>query len=370
MRMNHSIPAIGLIGSRLCGLLVAIAAVGAVAQGGIPDVAPAASTAPPGNVISVARGDVQEVMPTVGTLAPRKTAQLGSQVAGRVEEVFVDVGDVVKAKQELVKLDPKFFQIELDLRLAELQAAKVRADQSRSTLKRHQEISEKNAQAISVQAVDEARSASELALAQLAQSQQALLEAEERLKESVIRAPFDGVVTERLVDPGDPVTTTFVTQVMKIEQLDLLELLFTLPQEVFGQVHEGTSVQFQVNGVPELIGQGTVDRVFPSLDEATRSFRCRVVFDNPGLRFRPGMLMQVYAVLREAKGVLSVPKGSILQRGDAEAVRVAVEKGFEERAVKVGLRGLEQVEITEGLAEGEKVLLLNPAGNNDGAPAR
>ncbi len=366
MRRISSIPATGLSALRFCGIAFAIAAGAAVAEESAPPVAPAT----PGNVISVTRGDVQEVMPTVGTLAPRKTAQLGSQVAGRVEAVMVDVGDAVKVEQELVKLDPKFFQIELDLRQAELKAATIRADQSKSTLKRHQEISVKNPQAISVQAVDEARSASELSLAQLVQAQQALLEAEERLKESIIRAPFDGVVTERLVDPGDPVTTTFVTQVMKIEQLDVLELLFTLPQEVFGQVHEGTPVQFQVNGVPELVGQGMVDRVFPALDEATRSFRCRVIFDNPGLRFRPGMLMQVYAVLREAKGVLFVPNGSIIRRGDAEVVRVTTDKGFEERPVKVGLRGLTQAEITEGLAEGEKVLLLDAGDNNVGAPAR
>lgn len=367
MRRIPSISAIGLSALRFCGIAFAIAAGAAVAEESAPPVAPAT----PGNVISVVtRGDVQEVMPTVGTLAPRKTAQLGSQVPGRVEAVMVDVGDEVKVEQELVKLDPKFFQIELDLRQAELKAATIRADQSKSTLKRHQEISAKNPQAISVQAVDEARSASQLSLAQLVQAQQALLEAQERLKESVIRAPFDGVVTERMVDPGDPVTTTFVTQVMKIEQLDVLELLFTLPQEVFGQVNEGSPVQFQVNGVPELVGQGVVDRVFPALDEATRSFRCRVIFDNPGLRFRPGMLMQVYAVLREAKGVLSVPKGSIIRRGVAEVVRVRTDKGFEERVVKVGLRGLNQAEVTEGLAEGEEVLLLNPAENNDGAPAR
>jgi RND family efflux transporter MFP subunit len=329
-----------------------------------------AAMATPANVVAVVHGDVRQVIPTVGTLAPRKTALMGSQVPGRVDEVFVDVGDAVKAGQELVRLDPKFFQIELDLRQAELQAAQVRADQSRSTFTRHQEISAKNPQAISAQAVDEARSASALALAQLAQAQQALLAAEERLHEAVVRAPFDGVVTERLVDPGDPVTTTFVTQVLKIEQLDRLELLFTLPQEVFGQVQEGTAVQFAVNGVPELAGEGVVDRVFPSLDEATRSFRCRVVFDNPGLRFRPGMLMQVYAVVREAKGVLTAPTGAVFQRGEGDAVRVATEKGFEERTVQVGLRGMSAVEITSGLAEGERVLLLNAAGSSTEAPTQ
>lgn len=353
---------------RFFGLAFAVSACAVAAQ----DVAtpPASNTMTSATPVVVERGDVQEVLPTVGTLSPRKTAQLGSQVAGRVAEVLVDAGDVVKAGQELVKLDPRFFQIDLDLRRAELEAAKVRADQARRTLVRHQDISAKNPQAISQQAVDEARSAAELAQAQLTQSQHALLDAEEKLHEAVIRAPFDGVVTERLVDPGDPVTTTFVTQVVKIEQLNVLELLFTLPQEVYGQVKEGSPVLFQVNGVPELVGQGSVDLVFPVLDEATRSFRCRVIIENPDLRFRSGMLMQVYAVLREAKGVLVVPQGAVVQRGAGESVRVATGDGFEERAVTVGIRGLTKVEIVEGLAEGEKVLLLRSAADDAGLPAR
>lgn len=114
MRRISSIPATGLSALRFCGIAFAIAAGAAVAEESAPPVAPAT----PDNVISVRRGDVQEVMPTVGTLAPRKTAQLGSQVPGRVEAVMVDVGDEVKVEQELVKLDPKFFQIELDLRHA------------------------------------------------------------------------------------------------------------------------------------------------------------------------------------------------------------------------------------------------------------
>jgi membrane fusion protein (multidrug efflux system) len=309
---------------------------------------------------------VHQVVPTVGTLAPRKSSLLGSQVAGRVEKVFVEVGDVVKEGQELVQLETKFFDIELNLRRAELAAAQARAEQAVSTLKRHQEISTRNPQAISAQAVDEARTASELAAAQMVQAQQALVNAEERLKEAVIRAPFDGVIVERMVDAGDPVTTTFVTQVLRIEQLDVLELLFTLPQEVYGQVKPGTLVQFNVNGVPELSGSGEIDIVFPSFDEATRSFRCRVIFENSDLRFRPGMLMQVQAVVGEAAGILVVPKNALIPRDGREFVRVPTESGYEEREVRVGMRGLDTVEVLGGISEGEKVLAFDVAGLNVG----
>lgn len=366
MLPNHLFPVISRRALCLCWAALAISSGTAWSQ----DMQPPAPGKTAGNTISVQRGDVQQVIPAVGTLAPRKSAHLGSQVAGRVEEVFVDVGDGVKAGDPLVKLDSKFYQIDLDQRRAELEAAKVRATQSNSTLTRHREISARNPQAISAQAVDEARTASELAQAELAQSQQAVLGAEERVYESVIRAPFDGVITERLVDPGDPVTTTFVTQVMKIEQLDELEMLFTLPQEVFGQVREGTPVQFQVSGVEDMSGTGNVEMVYPALDEATRTFRCRVIVKNPKLRFRPGMLMKVMAVVGESKGVLTVPKGTVFQRGEGEAVRVANDSGFEERMVKVGVRGVTLLEITEGLSEGDKVLLLSGSGDGEGTPGR
>lgn len=321
-------------------------------------------------VVTITRGVVHQVMPTVGTLAPRKSSLLGSQVAGRVEKVFVEVGDVVKEGQELVKLESKFFDIDLNLRRAELEASQSRAEQARSTLKRHREISARNAQAISAQAVEEARTASELASAQLAQAEQALLNAEERLKETTIRAPFDGVIVERMVDAGDPVTTTFVTQVAKIEQLDVLELLFTLPQEVYGKVNRGTPVFFQVNGVPELTGSGEIDTVFPSFDEATRTFRCRVIFENPELRFRPGMLMQVSAVTGQVENVLVLPRSALVPRDGREFVRIPTGSGYEEREVKVGLRGLDSVEAIEGLAEGDKVLTFNVDGMISGGSPR
>ena len=84
-------------------------------------------------------------------------------------------------------------------------------------------------------------------------------------------------------------------------------------------------------------------------------------------------------VVAEGPGVTDVPGdsvaegravGVVLARGDGEAVRVAAGSGFEERIVKVGMRGVALLEITEGLSEGDKVLLLDGAGNGEGTPAR
>jgi membrane fusion protein (multidrug efflux system) len=129
-------------------------------------------------------------------------------------------------------------------------------------------------------------------------------------------------------------------------------------------------VQFQVNGVPLLAGQGAIDLIYPSLDEATRSFRCRVIIANSDLRFRPGMLMKVSTVLKEVKGVLVVPSGAVFQQKGSSAVRVAKENGYEERYVTTGMEGLNTIEIVDGLQEGEKVLMLNPASSSMEAPSQ
>jgi len=319
---------------------------------------PGAVTVPPGaDVVQVRREDVAEFLPAVGTLTALRTTRIGPQVTARVEEVYVDVGDVVTKDQPLVKLDTSFFSIEVAQRRAELEAARVQVTLTRITSQRIESLSKSGNTA--QQTLDEALANHHLAQAKVEMATQALQFAEKRLEECVIRAPFDGVIAQRFVDPGEPVATTPVTQLLEIQDVGTLELLFTLPQRYLDAVKLGGPVFFRASNIEGLDGQGVIDEIYPGLDEATRTIRCRVLVDNRDMRFRPGLLLQVGIVTREAKGVLAVPPAALSRIDSGQAVQVYTDSGYAERPVKVGITSLTMVEITEGLVEGDRILVFH-----------
>ncbi|MBI2421247.1 MAG: efflux RND transporter periplasmic adaptor subunit [Candidatus Hydrogenedentes bacterium] len=322
----------------------------------------AGEPAPPSNVVTVVRQDVFHVLPVVGTLMAAQTTRIGSQVSGRVKEVLVDVGDTVRKDQPLVKLDSAFFDIEVKLRRAELKAVRTQIDQAKQRWDRLERLWNNGVDpATTEQLKDDARYAFDLTQSQSEQAAQALSMAEERLKESTICAPYDGLITQRLVDPGEPVTSAPITLLLEIQAIDTLELHFTLPQENLELAKAGTPVQYQVNGVPGLGGVVTIERIFPAMDEATRSIRCRALIENTDRRLQPSLLMEVGVVVAEAKGVLALPRAAVYSTPRGSAVRVPKDAGYEERLVKTGLSGLSTIEILEGLNEGDAVFATQAA---------
>jgi len=158
----------------------------------------------------VERGAVTAFHPAPGILRARQTTRLGSQVNGRVREVLVDVGDRVKAGQELLRLDPAFFEIEVALRKADVEAARVMKADAELNFGRMKNLWEKpdgKDPSVPRKLFDDARARLETASAGEKQALEALANAEERRKESVIRAPYDGVIARRMVDAGEPVTS-------------------------------------------------------------------------------------------------------------------------------------------------------------------
>lgn len=311
------------------------------------------------------RGEVYQVVPAVGSLFARQTTRIASQVNGRVQEVLVDVGDTVKKGQALITLDPAFFEAETAQRRAALQAANVMVKQSKLKYDRMEELWNNGVEPATTQQMrDDARSAYDLALAQAEQARQGLRYAETQQNEATIRAPYDGIITDRLVDPGEQVNSMFITHLLEIQEISTLELLFTMAQEYFAAVREGMPVTFSVSGAAGEGGKGVIDRVYPAVDQATRSFRCRALVDNPDLRLRPGLMVEVGVVLSSVMDALVVPRNAIFQTASGPAVRVRTSAdNFEERPVKTGLSAFDRVQILEGLNEGDEVLILNaPAG--------
>jgi membrane fusion protein (multidrug efflux system) len=203
----------------------------------------------------------------------------------------------------------------------------------------------------------EANAKVEESSSELKEAREAQRYAEERLKETVIRAPYHAVVTKRLVDPGESVTTMPVTRLLEIQEIGTVELEFSLPQNMLSQVQRGTPVEFDVEGIEEARYPGEISVVYPDLDEATRSFRCRVLVENSDLKFRPGLLAQVYVVVRQAKDALIIPPKALSQTAQGWQVLVSNKGHPAPRDVQVGLMTEEAAEVLSGLSEGDEVLV-------------
>lgn len=329
-----------------------------------PSLTPASAPLPEGEKAPVVRGTLRLEIPAVGTLRARQITNIGPQVTGRVEAVLVDVGDRVRAGQELVRIDPTFFNIELDQRKAEVENAKValaNAELNYNRMKALWEVPQEQSPSIPQKLYDDAKAQYNAALAQLKVAEAALRYCEKRVRETVIRAPYDGIITKRYVHPGEMVTSMPVSRLLEIQEIQTLELEFSLPQTMLSQVHEGTPVEFSVEGIPDASGSAAIAIVYPDIDEVTRSFRCRVYLDNPEGKYRPGLLAQVRVCIQEIHGALIVPRAALNQKGEEWRVTVLKDNVPEIRAVQVGLVTENQVEILQGLAEHEVVLVPKTA---------
>ena len=230
----------------------------------------------------------------VGTIYPQYKSALSSQVAGRVEEVYVEVGDRVKKGSPLVKLDPIFFKINVATKEAALAAAQLELKDSRLQLERMKKLWEKpegETPSIPQKRFDDAKSAYEQAIVSVRQASANLKKAKVELDEAVIKAPFDGVVTERLVDPGVAIAAGPQTKVLELQSHDLLYVEFPIAQTELCRVQEGNQVLLDVEGSESSLQK--IDRIYPHVDVESRTIKCRVYIRDNTIRLRPGSLVKV-----------------------------------------------------------------------------
>jgi len=313
-----------------------------------------------GKWVEAERKTLRKFSSAVGSFQARRTTRIGPQISGRVEEVLVGVGDSVKKGQELVRLESSLLALEIAQRKADVDAAQVAIDEAALQYGRMKKLWEKpEGQEPSVprKLYDDAKAKVDGAVARLTQAKSVLLWTEERFKEVHIRAPYDAVVTKRLVDPGEPVTHAPVTSLLEIQEIGKLDLDFSLPQELLGSVAAGTVVEFEVEGVAGKRRAGAVAVVFPALDESTRSFKCRVQVDNADGAYRPGLLARVYVLQSEAKDCVVVPRKALSPAGAAWQVVVSKEGRATPVTVQRGLLTDDEAEIRSGVEAGAKVLV-------------
>jgi HlyD family secretion protein len=330
----------------------------------------------------VDRGPITAIVTATGSINPVVSVQVGSQVSGKVSQLFADFNSRVKKGQVLAQIDQKPFKARLSQARAAVKSAKgnlARADVLTAQRKREFErLAALRPQAFVSQAdVDlaetayrEAAANVEVLQAQLDQAQAALASAELDLGYTTIYSPVDGIVVSRNVDVGQTLAAAFQTPVLFIIAQDLTQMQVNanVSESDIGGVKEGTEAHFRVDAYPKQFFEGIVTQVrnAPISIQNVVTYDVVITVSNPELKLKPGMTANVTIVTSRKEHSLRVPNGALRFRMpnvpiDKKTTRVWVlDQHDQPREVEVvtGIADSLSTEIVDGaLNEGDRVIL-------------
>jgi membrane fusion protein (multidrug efflux system) len=298
-------------------------------------------------------GTIHRWVSLPATLGPWQQATLHAKVTGYIATLTVDKGDAVQAGQVLATLEVPELQADIAKARAEVRAAEIE-------VKRLHEARSKSPDLVLPQSVDDAE-------AKLAIAKAGLERSETLIQFATIKAPFDGIITARWVDPG-ALATADTTRLLEVTDLRTLRLQIPVTELESGLVAVGKPVKAQIDAAGATPVEAGISRIAYALDPATRTMLAEADLKNADLKLRPGMYaMAQIAVEKHDKATLLPVAALVMEKTSAfvfrhvggKAVKTAVKPGFND-GVHVELPELKPDEVvllpgTVVLADGQEV---------------
>jgi RND family efflux transporter MFP subunit len=341
-------------------LLAAAAASLLAACGGHADKAALPASDAGGSAVRVAKPATRMetgLARVTGTVRAKEEAVLSAKASGQIRRVLVSVGDRVRAGAPLVEMDPVNARIGLENAQAAERLAVANLGVADREVARSKMLFE--AQSLPEAGYDRVKTGRDVAAAQLDQARAALAGAKQMVADTVIAAPFDGVVTAKFHNAGDTVTLMPVTPIVTVTDVDHLELRLAAPEAIESFVRPGQVIE----GVLTPSGQRFQAKVRMKgsvVDPQSRTIEVLAdVLKGQGPAIRPGSLANVdFGGFGEKDG-LYLPAGAV--RTDAKGAHVLVAAGgkAETRAVQVAPLNPGTVLVTGGLAS-DALVILDP----------
>ena len=342
-------------------------------------------------VVVVARGPLRNVITLTGEFRPFQEVDVHAKVAGYVRHIFVDVGDKVKAGQELAVLEVPELNAQVAGAEADIRRSKDAIRRAQSEIERaestHQayhaaytrlkQASEERPGLVAEQELDDSLAKDQGTDAQIRSTRAALAEAQNQLEMaqatlarlsalqaySHITAPFTGVVTKRYVDTGALISagTSSETQSQPVVQLaewSLFRLVIPVPESAVPMIHLGSTVQVHVLDLNRDF-EGRVSRFADALNDETRTMHTEIDVENPQDTLTAGMYAEVKLTLQGKQDALTVPVQAVVQEGNEHDHYVLIvddQNRVQKRNVDLGEQTSTTVEIVNGISEQDRVI--------------
>jgi multidrug efflux pump subunit AcrA (membrane-fusion protein) len=343
---------------------------------------------------------VKRAVEVVGTLAAVDQVTISSEADGKVSRILADLGDRVRAGQTLIQVDREKQQYNFEQQQATLARAlaqygapdpqhlpdiektpdvqKASADlgQAKQAFNRTSELFKRTL--VPQQMLDDAAAALQSKQAsydlslQNAKNLRASIQASEatmkladrQLRDTEIRAPFDGYVEKRLVNLGELVKSQ--TPVMSIVRIDPLKVIAEIPEKMAPWIHDGQPVQLHVDAYPERAFIGKVSRISPAVSTSTRAFPFEALVPNGDGQLKPGTFARVHIESGKVDETLTLSYKALQYRYGVNRAFVVAGDKLSVRELKVGDRLGERIEIIDGVKAGEVVAVTDVDKLTDG----
>lgn len=291
-----------------------------------------------------------------GSVFAAKTSNVGTLVSGQVHHVFVKVGDQLEEGAPLFKIRPENYEFVVEEIKAKVAVAKANAEKARLDFNRAKALI--NKRAVSEAKLDEARNAYAATRAEVGVAEARLKLAEQNLSDTVVRAPFRCVVTERNIDEGVYLSVQSAgmagSSVVQVKKIDVVTVIVGVPAQELERLRIGAPAFLTISGLSAPI-EANVSVINDRVDPTSRMIEVRFVVRNSDYRIKPGLF--VYAEVEpERRKVLVLSRHSVLGATGATYVYVLDGDVARRRPVRISDFDASDVEIISGLSEKDTVL--------------
>jgi membrane fusion protein (multidrug efflux system) len=285
-----------------------------------------------------------------GALFPREHAVISSEVEGAVALVNADFGDKVIAGQVILKINPREYQLRVESAQAALDQERAKLANSTARYNRAQTLKKEGT--ISAEQFDQMASQLQVDRADTESAEKTLAMMRKKLADTEIKAPFTASVQKRMVSLGEYVSPG--KQIYELIATDPIKLRCPMPERFVPLAKVGMQVKLTIDAKPGASYTGTIARIAPALDESSRTLLIEAEVANPDGALKPGFFAHVTMDLGRDRA-LFVPNSAVLRYAGVARVFIVDHGVVRAREVTTGAVVGDQVEITAGLKEGERV---------------
>ncbi len=266
---------------------------------------------------------ITQIVEATGTIEPINTVSIGSQVSGRIDEIFVDYNSIVEKGQQLAQIDTSLFEAQLQQSKANINNAKATLaknkallDYDTKTYHRYKNLYDRNL--VSKNDLDSAESAYKSDLAQVAAAKASIMQAEANyatasanMGYTKIVSPVKGIVISKEVEVGQTVAASFQTPTLftVAEDLTKMRIETSVSEADIGKVKEGQEVEYTLDGYPDSVFKGKVTqvRLSPTTESNVVTYTVIIEVENDEGKLMPGMTANVSIITGKKEDILTVP---------------------------------------------------------------